>query len=152
LADSADSVLCRFSTGLGLESLDWDKHSGGSKLLTGGVNFWFHSDFEAHRLWTRILARLDSSYHHPLGSRHLSQEPSQWSLERYRAGSCTTGQVKKKEPIIMEDSSYAYLLDWQKLNLTLVLSRGIGAGNGLEAESLILIPDALFLTSFCGFF
>jgi hypothetical protein len=62
------------------------------------------------------------------------------------------GSSKKKEPIIMEDSSYAYLLDWQKLNLTLVLSRGIGAGNGLEAESLILIPDALFLTSFRGFF
>jgi hypothetical protein len=52
----------------------------------------------------------------------------------------------------MEDSSYAYLLDWRKLNLPLVLSGGVGAGDGLEAGSLILIPDTLFLTSFCDFF
>jgi hypothetical protein len=52
----------------------------------------------------------------------------------------------------MEDSSYAYLLDWQKLNLPLVLFGGVGAGDGLEAGSLILIPDTLFLTSFCDFF
>jgi hypothetical protein len=35
---------------------------------------------------------------------------------------------------------------------SLILSRGFGAGEGLGARSLILISDALFLTSFQGFF
>jgi hypothetical protein len=64
--------------------------------LTARVNFWFHSDFEAHRLWTHILARQDSGDPHPLGSHHLSHEPSHRSLERYPMGSCTTGEVKKR--------------------------------------------------------
>jgi hypothetical protein len=57
------------------------KHSSGSNLLTGGVNFLFHSN---------------SSYPHPLGSRQLTQDPSQRSLERYPIGSCMTGEVKKE--------------------------------------------------------
>jgi hypothetical protein len=66
---------------MGLELMSREKHPGGSKLLTSGVNFWFH---------------LDLGYPHPLGSRHLTQEPSQRSLERYPAGSYMTGEVKKR--------------------------------------------------------
>jgi hypothetical protein len=64
-----------------LESLSQVKHSGGSDLLIGGVNFWFHSN---------------SVYPHLLGSRQLIQDPSWRSLERYPVGSCMTGEVKKR--------------------------------------------------------
>jgi hypothetical protein len=63
--------------------------------LTGWVNFWFHSDFEARRLWTQILGHQDSGYPQPLGYHHLSQEPSQRSLDGYPAGPCTMNEVKK---------------------------------------------------------
>jgi hypothetical protein len=65
----------------GLESMSQGKHSGGSSLLIGGVNFWFHSN---------------SGYPNPLGSRQLTQDPLQMSLERYPAGSCTMGEVQKR--------------------------------------------------------
>jgi hypothetical protein len=78
-----------------LESLCQEKPSRGSKLLIGWVNFWFHTNFEADRLWTHILERRDSGYSHPLGSRHLSQEPSQKNLERYPMGPYMTSEVKK---------------------------------------------------------
>jgi hypothetical protein len=35
---------------------------GGSELLIGWVNSWFHSDFEARGLWNHILERRDSGY------------------------------------------------------------------------------------------
>jgi hypothetical protein len=65
----------------GLESLVWVKHSGGSDLLTGGVNFWFHSNL---------------GYRQPLGSHQLTQDPLQRTLKRYLVGSCTMGEVKKR--------------------------------------------------------
>jgi hypothetical protein len=40
----------------------------------------------------------------------------------------------------------------RKLNLHLVLFRGVGAGDELGVRSLILILDALFITFFWGFF
>jgi hypothetical protein len=43
-------------------------------------------------------------------------------------------------------------LDQWKSNIPPVLSGGVGAGDGLDVGSLILIPDALFHTSFQGFF
>jgi hypothetical protein len=39
-----------------------------------------------------------------------------------------------------------------QIELPPILSGGVRVGDGLGAGSLILIPDALFLTSFQGFF
>jgi hypothetical protein len=123
---------------------------GGLEILTFWVNFWFHSDFEAHQLWIHILERRDLGYPQPLGSRHLSQEPSQRSLERYHVGLCMTGEVRKTR------HKGRFMLSLPvgsaEIEPSLILSRGFGAGEGLGARSLILISDALFLTSFQGFF
>jgi hypothetical protein len=40
------------------------------------------------------------------------------------------------------------MFDCRKMNLPPVVFGGVGAGDGLEAGLLILILDALFLTSF----
>jgi hypothetical protein len=58
----------------------------------------------------------------------------------------------EKQPGIKKDSSQAYLMEYQKLNLPRVLSEEVGAGDGLGAGSLIFILDTLFPTSFRGFF
>jgi hypothetical protein len=82
----------------GLESLYWDKHSRGSELLTGGVNFLFHSDFEARRLWTHILAHRDSGYPHPLGSQSLVSGAFTEESEKISHGILYDRSTQKKNP------------------------------------------------------
>jgi hypothetical protein len=43
-------------------------------------------------------------------------------------------------------------LDWRKVNPPWVRLGGVGAGDDLGVGSLILSPDAFFLTTFCNFF
>jgi hypothetical protein len=119
---------CRTS----LKSLSRVKHSRGSDLLTGGGNFWFHSN---------------SGYPHPLGSHQLTQDPLQRSLERYPTGSCTMGEVNKRT---QHNGIFQLSLPVGSVEIepSPGTFRGVGAGDGLEAGSLILIPSALFCTSF----